>query len=144
MHSLPLNYRGRKGSPSIWAGSPWDEPNELLQCDYIELRKCSTGVRYVLMLSDDHSGYSWFYPDTNTNTKIAADALLNWSATFGAPYALMSDGPTYFKNKTIRRLTKGLKSPHHFTLHYCPWSNGAVQRLGKELLRVARAVLLVL
>lgn len=31
--------------------------------------------------------------------------------------------------------------PHHVTLPYCPWSNGAVERLGKELLRVARSVL---
>ena len=30
--------------------------------------------------------------------------------------------------------------PHHFTLPYAPWSNGGIERLGKELLRVFRSV----
>lgn len=54
---------------------------------------------------------------------------------------LMSDGPTHFQNETIQMLAKGLRAQHHFTLPYCPWSNGAVERLGKELLRTARALL---
>lgn len=53
----------------------------------------------------------------------------------------MSDEPTYFKNETIRLLTKGLSTAHHFTLSYCPWSNKEVVRLGKESLQVARVVL---
>lgn len=36
---------------------------------------------------------------------------------------------------------KVLRVPHHFTLPYCPWSNGAVERLAKDLLRVARAAI---
>lgn len=53
---------------------------------------------------------------------------------------LMSDGPTHFRNETVRLVAKGLKVPHHFTVPYCPWSNGAVERLSRELLRVFRAV----
>ena len=53
----------------------------------------------------------------------------------------MSDGPTHFRNETVRLIGKGLKVPHHFTLPYNPWSNGAVERLGRELLRVMRSVL---
>lgn len=37
-----------------------------------------------------------------------------------------------------------LSTSHHFTLPYCSWSNGAVKRLGKEFLRVSRALLLEL
>lgn len=44
-------------------------------------------------------------------------------------------------NATLRMLDKGLRTPHHFTLPYFPWSNGAIERLGKELLRVARSIL---
>ena len=53
----------------------------------------------------------------------------------------MSDGPTHFKNETVRLVTKNLKTPHHFMLPYCPWSNGDVARLGRELIRVLRATL---
>lgn len=117
------------------------KPNDLVQFDYIELGKSCTDEKYVLMLRDDHSGYCWLYPSTDQTAESTANALLDWCAAFGAPSSFMSDGPTHFKNETIRLLTKGLQSCHHFTLPYCPWSNGAVERLGKELLRIARALL---
>lgn len=53
----------------------------------------------------------------------------------------MSDGPTHFKNETIRPVNKGQKVPHHFTLPYCPWYNGAMERLGRELISTMRAIL---
>lgn len=53
----------------------------------------------------------------------------------------MLDGPTSFRNETLGLFCKVLRTPHHFTLPYCPRSNGAVEILGKELLRVFRALL---
>lgn len=38
-------------------------------------------------------------------------------------------------------MTKALRIPHHFTLPYCPCSNGAVERLDRKELRVAHALL---
>lgn len=92
------------------------------------------------MLRDDHSNYCWLFSFPDTLAENAARAIIDWSAAFGVPRGLMSDGPTHFKNETLRRVSKGLRVPHHFTLPYTPWSNGAVERLGKELLRVFRAV----
>lgn len=116
-------------------------PNALLQFDYIEMCSTPTGEKYILMLRDDHSGYSWLYPAENTSADTAANAIIDWSAAFGIPEGLMSDGPSHFKNETLQLLAKGLSTPHSFTLPYCPWSNGAVERLGKELLRVTRSLL---
>ena len=53
----------------------------------------------------------------------------------------MTDGDTHFRNDTVRLLTRGLRIPHHFTLPYTPWSNGAVERLGKKISRIFRATL---
>lgn len=53
----------------------------------------------------------------------------------------MSDGPTDFKNETLCLVSKGLEVEDHFTLAYCPRSNGAVERLGRELVGVLRTVL---
>lgn len=47
----------------------------------------------------------------------------------------------HFKNKPLRLLGKTLRIPHHFTPLYFSSSNGAVERIGRELLRVARALL---
>lgn len=114
--------------------------NDLLQFDYIEVAPSTTGDKYVLMLRDDHSDYKWFFAFADTSAENAAHAIVDWCAAFGVPKSLMSDGPTHFKNETLNRLSKGLKVPHHFTLPYTPWSNGAVERLGKELLRVFRSI----
>jgi len=114
--------------------------NDLLQFDYIEIGPSGSGEKYILMLRDDLSDYKWFFAFTDTDAKNAAQAIIDWSAAFGVPNGLMSDGPTHFRNETVRLVAKGLKVPHHFTLPYTPWSNGAVERLGKELLRVFRSV----
>lgn len=53
----------------------------------------------------------------------------------------MSDGPAHFRNETLRHLTKGLNAKHHFITARCPWSNGGIERCGRELLRTARAVI---
>lgn len=115
-------------------------PNELLQFDYIEIAPSGTGDKYVLMLRDDHSDYKWFFAFADTSAENAAQVIIDWSAAFGVPKMLMSNGPTHFKNEAVRLVSKGLKVPHHFTLPYTPWSNGAVERLGKEVLRVFRSV----
>lgn len=93
------------------------------------------------MFRDDHIGYSWFYPSQATTAETSANARIDLCAAFGVPVVLTSDGPTHFKNETIRYLTKGLRTSHYFKLPYCPWYKGAVERLGKELLCVARGLL---
>lgn len=93
------------------------------------------------MRRDDHSYHYWLYPTGTTNAGSAAHSTLHWCAAIGAHTAIMSDGPKHFRNETSRLLEHGLKSRHHFTLPYFPWSNGAVERLGKELLQASRPVL---
>lgn len=113
--------------------------NSLLQFYYIEICLNPTGEKCILMLRDYHSGYSWLYPSGTMSAGTASHTILDWTTAFVVPSQLMSDGPSHFKNETVRLLTKGLRTRHHFTLAYFPRSNGAVKRLGKELLRVARA-----
>lgn len=109
--------------------------------DYIDMGLGSTGNKYILILRDNHSGYSCMYPTDSTSADTAVHALLDWSEAFDVPTQLISDGPTHFKNETLRPLAKLIRVPHHVMLPYCPRSNGAVGRLGKEFLRVARALL---
>lgn len=115
--------------------------NDLLQFDYIEIGPSDTGEKYVLMLRDDHSDYKWLFAFLDTSAANASRAIIDWAAAFGVPNGLMSDGLTHFKNETVRMVSKGLKVPHHFTLPYSPWSNGGIERLGKELLHAFRSIL---
>ena len=116
------------------------KPNDLVQFDYIEIADAANGDKYILMVRDDHPDYKWLFPFPTTNAFNAASALVEWCAAFGVPNGFMSDGPTHFRNETLRLLCKSLRVKRHFTLPYTPWSNVAVERLGKELLRVFRAV----
>lgn len=86
------------------------------------------------------SNYTWLYEFLGTKAEKAGQALVEWCAAFEIPGGFMSDGPSHFKNETMRILCKSLRVPHHFTLPYCPWSNGAVERLGREIISMARAV----
>lgn len=115
-------------------------PNDLLQFDYFDIGPSRTGEKYVLLLRDDATDYKWMFAFPDTSAENAATAIIDWSAAFGVPKGLMSDGPTHFRNETLRLIAKGLKTTHHFTLPYSPWSNGAVERLGKEMLRVFRSI----
>lgn len=92
------------------------------------------------MLWDDHSDYKCSPAFPKTSSGNAASAIIDWVVVFGAPKSFISDVPTHFKNNTPRRVSKDFKFPLHFTLPYCPSSNGAIKRLGMELLRVLRAV----
>lgn len=94
------------------------KPNDLSQFDYVEMARSKTGEKYILMIRDDHSNYKWFFAFDSTSAKNAAHAILDWCAAFGVPSGLMSDGPTHFRNKTLRQVSRRLKVPHHFTLPY--------------------------
>ena len=115
--------------------------NNLLLFDFLQMGPGSNGFKYILMIRDDFSSYSWFLPFDAANAENAADALLEWCTTFSVPNGLMSDGRTNFCNETVRMLVKSLQVPHHFTLPCTAWSNGGIERLGKQILRIFRAAL---
>lgn len=117
------------------------EPNDLLLFNFLEIGPSNTDAKYLLLLRDDFSSYSGLIPFASANANNTADALIEWATTLTAPKMLMSDEGTHFKKATIRKLARGLKTPHHFTLPYTPWRNGSVERLGREVLRLFRGIM---
>ena len=64
-----------------------------------------------------------------------------WFASFGTVHTWVSDKGTHFVNDTISEIAHLTKTHHHFTLAYCPWTNGTVEVVCRELLRATRAIL---
>lgn len=60
--------------------------------------------------------------------------------SFNASNSLISDRGSHFKNEAIRLLSKALCTSHHFTLLNTLWSNGWIEKLNKEVLRIFRAL----
>ncbi len=118
-----------------------EKPNELLHFDFCYLMPGEDSVTYVLILKDDLSGYVWLIPTADADAESVADALLKWFAAFGVVSNWVSDRGSHFKNELVRILGEATKASHHFTLAYCPWSNGTVEVVCRELLRATRALL---
>lgn len=62
--------------------------------------------------------------------------MIDWCGAFTFPKGIMSDGPTFFTNGFVDTVTKGLKLLDHFTLPYCSWSNGGIERLLEDIIRI--------
>ncbi|KAH9141701.1 hypothetical protein AeRB84_014147, partial [Aphanomyces euteiches] len=46
-----------------------------------------------------------------------------------------------FKNVAVKALAHKFKVKHDFTLAYCPWRNGTVERMNRDILQVMRVML---
>lgn len=102
--------------------------NSRVKFNKIELSKSPTGDKYVLLLCDDHSGYTWFYPAESTSADTVVSELIDWSTDFGVPIDLMADFPTNLRNETFRLLKQGFQTTKHSRCHtsHCRMRKGVI------------------
>lgn len=117
------------------------KPNKLIHFDFCYMSPGQDGNKYVFVIKDDFSGYVLLKATTETTAEVTASHLIDWFAAVGVVKQWVSDRGTHFKNELVRSLRDKLKTQHHFTLAYCPWSNGTVEVVNRELLRATRALL---
>lgn len=70
------------------------------------------------------------------------EALLAWHSRFGIPPEWISDQGTHFKNEVVTELGRRLRVQQTLTPAYCPWTNGSVERVNRDILEVIRAMVL--
>ncbi|OWZ02820.1 LOW QUALITY PROTEIN: Chromodomain protein [Phytophthora megakarya] len=119
-----------------------DKPNDLLHWDFFSfMGEIDTQREYVLVIKDDASKYVWLLVCTSADAETTFESLFDWFAAFGVCRAWVFDQGTHFKNKTIEALQHALGVHHHFTTAQCPWANGTVEMVNREVLRCCRALL---
>ena len=118
-----------------------DAPNEVVHMDFLYMGRSSSGKAYTLLIRDYLSGYVWLWPTEEANAACAAEALCVWLGAFGSMDWIVSDQGSHFKNMLIKSLTEEVRVHHHFTTAYCPWANGSVERICREVLRSCKALL---
>lgn len=118
-----------------------EKPNQILHFDFCYIGKSNTGEIYILILKDDLSSYVWLFPSATADAEQVADALIEWFSAFGTVAKWISDQGSHFRNSVIRAIRERLHCAHHFTLAYCPWTNGSVEVVCRELIRAMRALL---
>ena len=116
------------------------KPGEVLHFDYLYLGKGTQELWYALLLKDDFSSYSWLSPCKSACTENVSDAIARWIRTFTAMSTWVSDKGSHFKNEVLEKLAVDFDITHHFTIAYSPWSNGTVESLCQEVLRVLTAI----
>lgn len=116
-------------------------PNELIHFDYCYMGRGEGDFTCTLIIKDDLSGYVWFKPCEHADSETTAEKLTEWFSSFGIVTKWISDQGSHFKNEVIRKLGNFLRVNHHFTLPYCPWYNGTVEVVCRELSRTTRALL---
>jgi IS30 family transposase len=117
------------------------KPNELLHWDFLKFPQSETDTKYVLVLRDVMSGFVEFVECREATAEMVLEAFMEWFSHFGVVYSWVTDQGTHFKNQVIEHLRKQLGAHHHFTIAYCPWSNGTVEVVNRLLLRCIKALL---
>lgn len=115
-------------------------PNQLLHFDYLYLGS-SGGMLYLLVIKDGFSGVCELVPCAAPDSESAGQALVEWFSRYGQPRVWVSDQGPHFKNECIEAVTRAFKVAHHFTCPEAAWSNGTVERLNREVLRLFRVLL---
>eukprot|EP00644_Phytophthora_capsici_P005410 jgi/Phyca11/97370/e_gw1.1.1668.1 len=54
----------------------------------------------------------------------------------------ISDQGSHFKNEVVSELSRRLRTQQEFTPAYCPWINGSVERVNRDILQVIRTMIL--
>ena len=118
-----------------------EAPNQVLHFDFYYVGEATNDWKYVLVLKDGLSHFVDLVGCTTTSAEVVVEALLGWFKRFGIVPTWVSDQPTHFRNKVVSSMAKKLKSSHHFVTAYCPWANGSVERVMRELGTLFRSIL---
>ncbi len=113
------------------------EPGESLHLDFITMFEGEG----LLVLKDGFSGFVLLWYAKAYNALTTEEAVIEWSALFGVPKFLVTDGGTHFNNQLVEALVTRFRSAHHITTPYAPWANGVIERVNRELLRLWRVLL---
>ena len=126
---------------------PWAEqmvaerPSQIVCADYLYMQAGSvTGERYILVLKDSFSQLCRLVSAVSADSLTFVRAILAWSAQFGIPEAIITDGASHFKSSLTAILKRTLKFEAHVTLAYCPWANSQVERHNREILKIFRCL----
>ena len=99
------------------------------------------GMKYVLLLEEDFSSYSWLVSCVAAIHEAAAQAIARCIRTFRAMSTWISDRGSHFKNQVMEGLAQEYGIRHRFVIAYSPWANGTKERICREVLRAVRAVI---
>lgn len=116
-------------------------PNEVVHVDYLFMGEGVDDLKYVLLIRDELSSFVWLCATATATGEFAAEMLSKWVAMFSTMVWLITDQGSHFHNALHNDMVRKFKTRKHFTTAYSPWANGTVERVNREVLRAAKALL---
>ena len=114
--------------------------SELLHFDFLYIGESRSMHEYILILKDDFSGYVFLRGCKHADASTTAEVLTEYFTTFVPVTKWFSDQGPHFCNKVMEMLAQSIGANHRFSTVYAPWSNGTVESVCKEVLRVMHAL----
>ncbi|KAM2449740.1 hypothetical protein PS1_019811 [Malus domestica] len=94
----------------------------------------SHGFVYILLAVDYVSKWVEAKATRTNDSKVVADFVkINIFAIFGMPRVLISDGGSYFCNRTIKALLKKYNVMHKMATPYHPQTSGQAEVSNREI-----------
>ena len=96
----------------------------------------SHGNKYIIVAVDYVSKWVEAIASLYNDAKIVIKFLKKIFTTFGTPRAIISDGGSHFKNKSLEALLAKYSVHHKVATPYHPQTSGQVEVSNKELKQI--------
>ena len=114
-------------------------PFELLHMDYVSMPETTTGMKHLLVVTDDLSCLVVLEPTTTNDAATVALTLLSrWLAHYPDPAMIHTDGGSHFDNQIMKMLAKRRGWDLSLSTPYAKWAHGIAERMNKSVLSVMR------
>jgi hypothetical protein len=113
--------------------------NQVIHFDFLFVGLTDSS-NYILIIKEDITGYVWLIHCDEPTAQVVANALEDWFSIFGVAEVWISDQGSHFRNQVLDRIREKLRVKHRFTHPYCAWSNGTIERVCRDVLRLLRAL----
>eukprot|EP00924_Labyrinthula_sp_SR-Ha-C_P009982 snap_masked-scaffold_21-processed-gene-5.42-mRNA-1 protein AED:0.45 eAED:0.45 QI:0/-1/0/1/-1/1/1/0/1856 len=111
---------------------------EIIRSDYLYIN--STG--YLLVLLDSCSRKVMLQFAEKPTAENMSNALLRWRADLGfaEQFCIITDNGSHFANQLMQKLATSIGFEQTFTVAYSPWSNGSVETINSQILKLFRSL----
>lgn len=93
------------------------------------LTETKKGYKYILVIVDAFTRFSWLYATKSTSSKEVIEHLKPLFSIFGNPRRIITDRGTAFTSHEFSDFVKQIRIKHSQVAVAAPWANGKVERV---------------
>jgi hypothetical protein len=88
-----------------------EKPNKLIHFAWLSMPTSKTGLKYVLVIKGDMSGFVYQFPAESSDATATATALMSWFRLYGCVDTWVTDGSSPVMHIASLPITAVLSNP---------------------------------